>query len=218
MIQLNSLGRDAILEVGGVRSVTDVTGFGLAGHSYEMALGSGVTLVLELSALAAAAGRRAAGARKHLTRASATNAAYVAPNLQIEGKPDPVRLECFYDAQTSGGLLISVAADRADDLVASARQRRRLAGVHHRRGDRAARAPSLPCCSAPDESPCMCRQRRACRFARTLQRPRKRQARKRLPLHVSPSTASLSPNRFRSLATFGAIVHRQYLWSGLARK
>ena len=123
MIQLNSLGRDAALEVGGISSVTDVTGFGLAGHSYEMALGSGVTLVLELSRLPLLPDVEPLVQRKHLTRASATNASYVAPNLQIEGKPDPVRLECFYDAQTSGGLLISVAADRADDLVASARKR-----------------------------------------------------------------------------------------------
>ena len=40
-----------------------------------------------------------------------------------EGRPDPVRLEFFYDAQTSGGLLISVPADRAEALVESARKR-----------------------------------------------------------------------------------------------
>jgi selenide,water dikinase len=56
-----------------------------------------------------------------LTRASKTNASYVAPDLRTEGRPDPVRLEFFYDAQTSGGLLISVAADKAEALVASLR-------------------------------------------------------------------------------------------------
>src|SRR5205085_12439129 len=50
MIQLNSIGRDAMLEVG-VHAATDITGFGLAGHGYEMAEGSQVTLVLELSRL-----------------------------------------------------------------------------------------------------------------------------------------------------------------------
>src|SRR5262249_40784165 len=59
--------------------------------------------------------------RPYLTRASATNASYVSPGLRMEGRLDPVRLEFFYDAQTSGGLLISVPADKADALVASAR-------------------------------------------------------------------------------------------------
>ena len=123
MIQLNAIGRDAALEVGGVSSVTDVTGFGRAGHAYEMAEGSGVTLVLELSRLPLLPEVEPLIQRKHFTRASATNAAYVAPGLQIEGKPEQARLECFYDAQTSGGLIMSVAADRADDLVASAQKR-----------------------------------------------------------------------------------------------
>ncbi|GBD37650.1 Selenide, water dikinase [bacterium HR36] len=35
----------------------------------------------------------------------------------MEGKPDPVRLEVFYDAQTSGGLLIAVAPERLDELT-----------------------------------------------------------------------------------------------------
>src|SRR5205807_3601594 len=58
-----------------------------------------------------------------LTRASATNAAYVAPGLWLEGKPDPTRLEFFYDAQTSGGMLISVPGEKADALVDNARRR-----------------------------------------------------------------------------------------------
>ena len=123
MIQLNVVGRDAAREVDGVHAATDVTGFGLAGHAFEMAEGSGVTLVLELSRLPLLPGVEALVLRRHLTRASATNASYVASGLQVEGKPDAVRLECFYDAQTSGGLLLSVAADRAEDLVASAQKR-----------------------------------------------------------------------------------------------
>src|SRR5262249_14057 len=51
MIQLNSVGQQAIDEVGGAHALTDVTGFGLAGHAYEMAEGAGVTLVIELSRL-----------------------------------------------------------------------------------------------------------------------------------------------------------------------
>jgi selenide,water dikinase len=122
MIQLNDIGRDAMLEAG-AHAATDVTGFGLAGHAYEMAEGSRVTLAIELGRLPLIPGAERLAHKPYLTRASATNAAYVAAGLRVEGKPDPVRVEFFYDAQTSGGLLISVPADRAEALVAAARAR-----------------------------------------------------------------------------------------------
>jgi selenide,water dikinase len=122
MIQLNDTGRDAMLDAG-AHSATDITGFGLAGHAYEMAEGSGATLVLELGHLPLLPGAEKLARKPYLTRASATNRAYVESGLRIEGKPDPVRLEFFYDAQTSGGLLISVPADRADDLVVNLRKK-----------------------------------------------------------------------------------------------
>jgi selenide,water dikinase len=140
MTELNKGGAEAMLEVG-VHSATDVTGFGLAGHALEMALGSGVTLVLELGRLPLLPGAEPLARRKFLTRASATNAAYVAEHLRVEGKPDPLRLEFFYDAQTSGGLLVSVPADRAEDLVKKARGRGAahacVVGEVAERGDRA---------------------------------------------------------------------------------
>jgi selenide,water dikinase len=120
MTQLNDIGRDAMLEVG-VSAGTDVTGFGLAGHAYEMAAGSGVTIALDLARLPLLPGAEALARRPYLTRASATNADYVKEHLRKEGKLDPVRLEFFYDAQTSGGMLISVPAERAEALVANAR-------------------------------------------------------------------------------------------------
>jgi selenide,water dikinase len=122
MVQLNDIGRDAMLEAE-AHAATDVTGFGLAGHAFEMAEGSKVTLVVELSRLPLLAGTEPLARRPYLTRASVTNASYVAPALLKEGKLDHTRLEFFYDAQTSGGLLISVAADRAEGLVESARAR-----------------------------------------------------------------------------------------------
>lgn len=119
MVQLNDIGRDAMQEVGGAHSATDITGFGLAGHAYEMAEGSKATLVLYLSRLPIFPGAEAIARKPYLTRASATNASYVAAGLKKEGRLDPVRLEFFYDAQTSGGLFISVQADKAEALVAS---------------------------------------------------------------------------------------------------
>jgi selenide,water dikinase len=123
MIQLNKLGCDAAMEVGGVHAATDVTGFGLAGHLFEMAQGSSTTLVIELSRLPLFPGVEGLVNKGYRTRASTTNREYVAAGLQIEGKVDPVRLEVFYDAQTSGGLVLSVEPARAEALVESAKKK-----------------------------------------------------------------------------------------------
>jgi selenide,water dikinase len=122
MVQLNDIGKDAMLDAG-AHSATDITGFGLAGHGYEMAEGSKATLVIELNRLPLLPGAERLARKPFLTRASGTNAAYVQPYLRIDGKPDPVRLEFFYDAQTSGGLLISIAAEKAEALVEDLRKR-----------------------------------------------------------------------------------------------
>jgi selenide,water dikinase len=130
MIQLNLVGKEAIDEVGGAHALTDVTGFGLAGHAYEMAEGSGHTVVIELARLPLVSGVERLAAQKHFrTRASKTNAEYVAAGLKEDGKLDPLRREVFYDAQTSGGLLISVEAGRADALVAALKRRNAAAAA-----------------------------------------------------------------------------------------
>ena len=116
MIQLNDIGRDAMIEHR-ANAATDVTGFGLAGHTFEMAKGSQTTIIISLSKLPLLAGATTVARKPYLTRASATNAAYVAPDLLKEGKLDPVRLEFFYDAQTSGGMLISIPAERSQQVV-----------------------------------------------------------------------------------------------------
>src|SRR5262249_28745648 len=81
MIQLNDRGKDAML-VAGAHAATDVTGFGLAGHAFGMAKGSGTTLILELSRLPLLPGSEKLAHRPYLTRASATNAEYVANDLK----------------------------------------------------------------------------------------------------------------------------------------
>jgi selenide,water dikinase len=121
MVQLNDGACAAMLAVG-AHAATDVTGFGLAGHGLEMALGSGVTLRFELAKLPLLPGVEALARAPFLTRASKTNREYVWEELRIDGTPDPARLECFFDAQTSGGLLVSVPADRAEEMVRRARE------------------------------------------------------------------------------------------------
>jgi selenide,water dikinase len=122
MIQLNDIGRDVMLEQG-AHAATDITGFGLAGHSREMAEGSGVTLTLSLAQLPIFPGAEAFAKKPYLTRASGSNFRYVAEALDKPTRLDPVRWEFLFDPQTSGGMLMSVPADRAEAVVQAARAR-----------------------------------------------------------------------------------------------
>ena len=115
MVALNKDACDAMLAVG-VSAATDVTGFGLAGHGMEMAEGSKVTIALDLAKLPLLAGIDQLDVSRFRTRASKTNQEYVDPHTRYEGTPDSRLLEFFHDAQTSGGLLISVPAAKAADL------------------------------------------------------------------------------------------------------
>jgi selenide,water dikinase len=120
MIQLNSIGRDAAQSVD-AKAATDITGFGLAGHAGEMAQASKVTLILELHKLPILPGAIELFRQGYITRASASNRSFAEAFIRIEEPADSLKLEVAFDAQTSGGLLISVAADRADELVKTAR-------------------------------------------------------------------------------------------------
>ncbi len=120
MTQLNRIGRDAARATG-ARAATDITGFGLAGHASEVAQASGVTAVLELSRLPILPGAQALAESGYQTRASASNRSFAEPMTSIEDGADPLRQEMAFDAQTSGGLLISVDPGKADELVEHAR-------------------------------------------------------------------------------------------------
>jgi len=107
MVQLNKAGADALQHLH-PHGMTDITGYGFAGHALEMALGSNTTLVFELQKLPRFAGIETLIAKRFFTRASKTNREYILPHLRIEGKPDAVSMELALDAQTSGGLLVSL--------------------------------------------------------------------------------------------------------------
>ena len=127
MIQLNRIGKEAIVAVGGASAVTDVTGFGLCGHAFEMAHGSGVTLAFDLDSLPIIPGIEEHELTRFRSRASRTNAEYVKKESRFEGKPDPIRSEFLWDPQTSGGLLISIASEKVDRLIQELRARGAMA-------------------------------------------------------------------------------------------
>lgn len=121
MAALNQAASQAAIECD-AHAVTDITGFGMAGHAAEMAASSGMTVVLNVSALPLLPGAELLARRGNKTRASDTNRSFLEPNLRLEGSPDPLLLEFCFDAQTSGGLLISVPAEKAEELVEKSRE------------------------------------------------------------------------------------------------
>lgn len=116
MSALNRPGRDAAVKVG-VHAATDVTGFGLVGHAYEMACGSDVTIVLKAGRVPLMARTLEFARLGVLTRAHKTTAGYLGEQLAVDAAVEPALAGVLMDAQTSGGLLLSVPADRCDALV-----------------------------------------------------------------------------------------------------
>jgi selenide,water dikinase len=116
MSRLNRDGRDAMLAAGAT-AATDITGFGFAGHAFEMAEGSGTTLLIHLNQLPPLSGLDKLDLPKFRTRASKTNREYTEAGTKFDGTPDPFRLDLVYDAQTSGGLLIAIPPGRLSVLL-----------------------------------------------------------------------------------------------------
>jgi selenide, water dikinase len=118
MRTLNRAAAEAMLTVGGVSACTDITGFGLIGHGCELASASKVTLRLTAAALPLLDGAYELVGRNK-TGGMKTNREYFSPWVRIAAGVDSVIVDLGYDPQTSGGLLISVAAAEADRLAAA---------------------------------------------------------------------------------------------------
>lgn len=114
MIALNAVAAAAMTDIG-VNAATDVTGFGLGGHLREMLIGSGLSAEIHGAALPVFDGVRDLLNAGHYPGGSARNLASIDPHVRGEVDHDMRRL--IADAQTSGGLLISVAEAATDDLV-----------------------------------------------------------------------------------------------------
>jgi selenide,water dikinase len=99
----------------GPHAVTDVTGFGLLGHAWEMADRSGVRVVLEADALPLLPGAREVAEAGERTGGDPRNRDFAAAHVTDEGVADDL-VALAYDPQTAGGLLVSVAARRAPAL------------------------------------------------------------------------------------------------------
>ena len=100
-----------------VHACTDVTGFGLLGHGYEMAHGSGVRLALVSERLPLLPGARALAAAGHLTGGCKRNRDWLADKVEVAAGVPADLAEIAWDPQTSGGLLAAVPAATAARLL-----------------------------------------------------------------------------------------------------
>jgi selenide,water dikinase len=115
---LNRAAAETLQSLGpAVHAVTDVTGYGLAGHGWEVAERSGVRLVVDTDGLVAYPGAVAAAERGVRTGGDARNRDYVAGRIDTTAAPALDAL--CHDPQTSGGLLAAVEADAVPELAAA---------------------------------------------------------------------------------------------------
>jgi selenide,water dikinase len=117
MATLNRDAGELLAASGKVHALTDVTGFGLLGHGWEMASGSGVAFRLRASAVPIIEGVRPLAEQGIFPGGSRANSAWVKPNVRFADGVDETTRLLLADAQTNGGLLAAVDAAAADALL-----------------------------------------------------------------------------------------------------
>ncbi|HSB99413.1 MAG TPA: selenide, water dikinase SelD [Burkholderiaceae bacterium] len=115
--QLNTPGPD-LAALPGVHALTDVTGFGLAGHALEIARGARCTVQLDWAAVPLLGGVRELAAQGFVTGASGRNWAGYGADVDLPAAFAAEDKALLTDPQTSGGLLVSCAPTALNDVLA----------------------------------------------------------------------------------------------------
>lgn len=115
--QLNTPGPD-LAALPGVHAMTDVTGFGLAGHALEMARGAQCVVEVDWAQVPLIEGVRALAGAGMVTGASGRNWAAYGPEVQLPADFSVTDQALLSDPQTSGGLLVSCAPESVDEVMA----------------------------------------------------------------------------------------------------
>ncbi len=123
-----------------IKGATDVTGFSLLGHAWELACASNVTIEIESARVPLINGALDLVAAGMLTGADKTNREYVGEDISIESDIDPNLVKLFFDPQTAGGLLLAIQEERSDELFTELRQSYPRAEIIGRVVERGAKA------------------------------------------------------------------------------
>jgi len=128
MTRLNRDAAEALLEAdggsGAIHAVTDITGFGLLGHAREMAVGSGISLEIDHARVDYLPGAVEAAREGHLAGGLKNNREFVGDCVGFSASVPEEFRNLLYDPQTSGGLLVAIAREKADVAIAALAQRR----------------------------------------------------------------------------------------------
>jgi selenide,water dikinase len=100
-----------------VKGATDVTGFALLGHAWEMACASGVTIEIDAKSVPLLPGAFDLAHEGMLTSGDKTNREYIGNDVDISTSVDQTLVRLLFDPQTAGGMLIAVAREKADSLL-----------------------------------------------------------------------------------------------------
>jgi selenide, water dikinase len=100
-----------------VKGATDVTGFALLGHAWEMACASNVTIEIDAGAVPILEGALELATFGLLTSGDKTNREYVGADVAIDKSIDANLVKLLFDPQTAGGMLIAIAEERAEELL-----------------------------------------------------------------------------------------------------
>lgn len=106
-----------IMQEMGANACTDITGFGLLGHAFEMAKGSNVTLNIEADKVKLLPDVIELIKQKMLTRGDRNNRAYIGESLNFADNITGEMQSALLDPQTAGGLLISLEKDKAKEFI-----------------------------------------------------------------------------------------------------
>jgi selenide,water dikinase len=126
MATLNRSAAEGMTSVG-ANACTDVTGFGLAGHARNIGAASGITMQIELGSVPIFDGAHALAARGFCSGGATRGREALGDQISLADGLDETRVSLAFDAETSGGLLISVTEDNAAELEAALADRGVLA-------------------------------------------------------------------------------------------
>lgn len=122
MSMLNREAAEAMQEVG-VNAATDITGFGLIGHLYEMAWGSDAAVELFAGQVEFMTGTREYASMGLIPGGAYTNREYLGNKVEFQGEINPDIRDLLFSPETAGGLLIAVNQNKAPDLQEAMKKR-----------------------------------------------------------------------------------------------
>ncbi len=108
----------ALANLPGVHALTDITGFGLAGHSLELARGARCTVLIDWAKVPVLSGVRAMAAQGMVTGASGRNWEGYGRDVSVPDGFSAADRALLTDPQTSGGLLVACAPEAVEEVLA----------------------------------------------------------------------------------------------------